>query len=182
MTRYADYCPIATGADVLGDRWTPLIIRELMVGADGFNDIHRGVPRMSRTLLAQRLRLLERRGLVHREVAERGRPGRYALTPAGQALTPIVWAIGHWAAEWIFGDPTEEDCDGPSSTAYQTPYRLDHQAVRSRRPQAPRRRLGQGRPTRRYESVASLGPTRMGATSVLWPWPSGVDAGVPPTG
>jgi DNA-binding HxlR family transcriptional regulator len=114
MKSQTDYCPIAVGVDVLGDRWTPLVIRELMVGASGFNEIHRGIPRVSRTLLAQRLRLLERQGLVYREAGERGRPGRYVLTPAGQALTPIVWAIGHWAAEWVFGDPTEEDCDGLS--------------------------------------------------------------------
>jgi len=114
MTRYAAYCPIATGVDVLGDRWTPLVIRELMVGASGFNEIHRGIPRVSRTLLAQRLRQLERQGLVVREAAERGRPGRYQLTPAGEALTPVVWAMGHWAAEWVFGDPTDEDCDGLS--------------------------------------------------------------------
>lgn len=69
MARYADYCPIAVGVDVLGDRWTPLVIRELMVGADGFNEIHRGLPRISRTMLAQRLRLLERHGLVRREPA-----------------------------------------------------------------------------------------------------------------
>jgi DNA-binding HxlR family transcriptional regulator len=114
MARYADYCPISAGVEVLGDRWTPLVIRELMVGADGFNEIHRGIPRISRTLLAQRLRLLERRGLVHREPGARGRPGRYTLTPAGESITPIVWAIGHWAAEWTFGDPAEEDCDGRS--------------------------------------------------------------------
>lgn len=112
MSSYADYCPIAVGVDVLGDRWTPLVIRELMVGATGFNDIHRGVPRMSRTLLSQRLRMLERRGVVTREAGERGRPGRYELTAAGQALTPIVWAMGHWAAEWVFGDPADEECDG----------------------------------------------------------------------
>ena len=111
---YADYCPIAMGVDVLGDRWTPLVIRELMVGATGFNEIHRGVPRMSRTLLAQRLRELERRGLVRREAAARGHAGRYELTPAGESMTPIVWAIGQWAAEWVFGDPTTEDCDGLS--------------------------------------------------------------------
>jgi len=114
MTSQTDYCPIAVGVEVLGDRWTPLVIRELMVGANGFNEIHRGIPRVSRTLLAQRLRLLERQGLVVREAGERGRPGRYVLTAAGQALTPIVWAIGHWAAEWVFGDPTDEDCDGLS--------------------------------------------------------------------
>ena len=114
MTGYADYCPIAMGVEVLGDRWTPLVIRELMVGASGFNEIHRGIPRISRTLLAQRLRQLERLGLVDREESKRGRPGRYALTASGEALTPIVWAMGHWAAEWVFGDPTDEDCDGLS--------------------------------------------------------------------
>jgi DNA-binding HxlR family transcriptional regulator len=114
MSSYGEYCPIAVGVDVLGDRWTPLIIRELMVGSTGFNEIHRGVPRMSRSLLAQRLRTLERRGLVQRTGGDPGRPGSYTLTPAGQGLTPIVWAIGQWAAEWSFGDPTDEECDGLS--------------------------------------------------------------------
>jgi DNA-binding HxlR family transcriptional regulator len=114
MRSQADYCPIAIGVEVLGDRWTPLVIREMMVGAEGFNEIHRGIPRISRTLLAQRLRLLERRGVVTSEPGERGRAGRYTLTPAGESLTPIVWALGHWAAEWVFGDPTEDECDGLS--------------------------------------------------------------------
>ena len=74
MTGYADYCPISDGVKVLGDRWTPLVIRELMVGASGFNEIHRGIPRISRTLLAQRLRLLERRGLVRHSAGPDGRP------------------------------------------------------------------------------------------------------------
>jgi DNA-binding HxlR family transcriptional regulator len=129
MANYADYCPIAVGVDVLGDRWTPLVIRELMVGAGGFNEIHRGIPRMSRTLLSQRLRQLERRGLVSRETGGPGRPGRYALTPAGQSLTPIVWAMGQWAAEWVFGDPTEEDCDGLSLL-----WRLHQHAVAAKLP------------------------------------------------
>ena len=129
MTSHAEYCPISVGVDVLGDRWTPLVIRELMIGAGGFNEIHRGIPRVSRTLLAQRLRLLEKQGLVSREVAGPGRPGRYALTPAGQALTPIVWAIGHWAAEWFFGDPTDEDCDGLSLI-----WRMHQHAVPARLP------------------------------------------------
>ena len=107
-----DYCPIAASVEVLGDRWTPLVVRELMVGASGFNEIHRGIPRASRTLLAQRLRELERRGLVRHEASRPGRPGVYALTAAGQALTPIVWAMGAWAAEWMFGDPSDEQCDG----------------------------------------------------------------------
>jgi DNA-binding HxlR family transcriptional regulator len=114
MTRYTDYCPISIGVDVIGDRWTPLIIRELTIGSTGFNEIHRGIPRVSRTLLAQRLRVLERRGLVMREAGERGRSGRYALTPAGEALSPIIWELGHWAATWMFSDPTEENCDALS--------------------------------------------------------------------
>lgn len=111
---YAEYCPIASGAEILGDRWTPLVIRELTVGATGFNEIHRGVPKMSRSLLSQRLRMLERQGLVTREAAARGRAGAYRLTPAGQALSPVVWAMGHWASEWVFDDPTDEECDGLS--------------------------------------------------------------------
>lgn len=129
MTSYADYCPISVGVEVLGDRWTPLVIRELMVGAEGFNEIHRGIPRISRTMLAQRLRLLEQRGLVRRETAARGRPGRYILTAAGESVTPIIWAIGHWAAEWTFGDPTEEDCDGRSLM-----WRLHQHAIAARLP------------------------------------------------
>ncbi len=111
---YTEYCPIVSGVEILGDRWTPLVIRELTVGATGFNEIHRGVPKMSRSLLTQRLRMLERQGVVTREVASRGRAGVYRLTPAGQALSQVVWAMGHWAAEWVFDDPTEEECDGLS--------------------------------------------------------------------
>ena len=75
-----EYCPIAASVEVLGDRWTPLIVGELMVGAGGFNEIHRGIPRASRTLLAQRLRELERRGLVTHEARGPGRLGVYTLT------------------------------------------------------------------------------------------------------
>ncbi len=114
MTRYTDYCPIGTGLEVLGDRWTPLVIREMSVGAVGFNEIHRGIPRISRTLLAQRLRTLEGRGLLHREPGVPGGPGRYTLTDAGHALVPIIWSIGSWAARWLYTDPTAENCDGAS--------------------------------------------------------------------
>jgi DNA-binding HxlR family transcriptional regulator len=111
---YADYCPIASGVEILGDRWTPLVIRELTVGAAGFNEIHRGVPKMSRSLLSQRLRTLERQGLVVRESAERGRAGAYHLTPAGVGLSEVVWSMGQWASEWVFGDPEDEDLDALS--------------------------------------------------------------------
>jgi DNA-binding HxlR family transcriptional regulator len=114
VTRYTDYCPIGTGIEVLGDRWTPLVIREMSIGSTGFNEIHRGIPRISRTLLSQRLRTMERRGLVCREAAARGQSVRYTLTDAGQALVPIVWEIGQWAARFLYTDPTEQNCDGLS--------------------------------------------------------------------
>ena len=79
-------------------------------------------------MLAQRLRLLERRGLVRREPLA-GRPGRYTLTPAGESVTPVIWAIGHWAAEWTFGDPAEEDCDGRSLM-----WRLHQHAIAAKLP------------------------------------------------
>jgi DNA-binding HxlR family transcriptional regulator len=96
---YAQFCTVARGAEVLGERWTPLVIRELLCGSRRFNDIRRGVPRMSPTLLAQRLRKLEEIGIVER----RGSPGawEYHPTPAGEDLRPIVTAIGHWGARWI---------------------------------------------------------------------------------
>jgi DNA-binding HxlR family transcriptional regulator len=114
VTRYTDYCPIGTGVEVLGDRWTPLVIREMSVGSTGFNEIHRGIPRISRTLLSQRLRTMERRGLLRREPAARGQSVHYTLTEAGQALVPIVWTLGQWAARYLYTDPTEEHCDGLS--------------------------------------------------------------------
>ncbi len=129
MPARGDYCPIAVGVDVLGDRWTPLVIRELSVGSTHFNEIHRGLPRISRTLLAQRLRELERRGVVRHETSAPGRPGQYVLTPAGESLVPIVWAMGHWAAEWVFGDPTDAECDGKSLM-----WRLHQHAIPARLP------------------------------------------------
>jgi DNA-binding HxlR family transcriptional regulator len=104
---YGQYCPIAIGAEAIGDRWTPLILRELICGSERFSDIHRGVPRMSRTLLAQRLRQLERLELVERH------PGpTYHLSPAGRELEAVVWGLGDWAMRWHLGDPAKEQLDG----------------------------------------------------------------------
>ena len=107
MKTYGEYCPIALGAETVGDRWTPLVLRELICGSNRFSDIHRGVPRMSRTLLAQRLKQLERVGIVER------RPGpTYHLTPSGADLEAVVFGLGEWAMQWMFGDPAKEHHDG----------------------------------------------------------------------
>jgi DNA-binding HxlR family transcriptional regulator len=111
MPSYREYCPIAVGAELFGDRWTPLILRELIIGSRRFNEIHRGLGRMSRTLLIGRLRELERRGIVERTLDAAGRTTEYRLTTAGAELEPIVWSLGHWAARWSFGDPADEELD-----------------------------------------------------------------------
>jgi DNA-binding HxlR family transcriptional regulator len=104
---YDEYCPVAMGAEAVGDRWSLLVLREMICGSDRFSDIHRGLPRMSRTLLAQRLRQLERVGIVER------RPGpTYHLTRAGRDLEAVVWGLGDWALTWLFGDPSKEHLDG----------------------------------------------------------------------
>jgi DNA-binding HxlR family transcriptional regulator len=99
MIDYGQFCTVARGAEVLCDRWTPLVVRELLCGSTRFNDIRRGVPRMSPTLLAKRLRTLEEFGVVRR--TESGRHTSYQLTAAGEELRPIVMALGHWGARWI---------------------------------------------------------------------------------
>ncbi len=105
MFNYNDYCPISKAAEVVGERWSILILREMLLGAKGFNQMARGLPGISRTLLSSRLRSLERRGLVERE------DGSYALTPAGHDLAPIIFGLGHWAQTWIIGDLDDLDPD-----------------------------------------------------------------------
>lgn len=93
--RYGQFCPVAMAAELLCERWMPLVLRELMYGSTRFNDIARGVPLMSRALLAQRLRELEAAGMVVRDA--RG----YRLTAAGEALRPIIEQMGMWAQGWL---------------------------------------------------------------------------------
>ena len=99
MTDYGQFCTVARGAEIFGERWTPLVVRELLCGSTRFNDLRRGLPRMSATLLAQRLRKLEEVGVVRR--VRSGEGWEYQLTPAGEELRPIVLQIGHWGARWI---------------------------------------------------------------------------------
>lgn len=109
MIDYMQFCTVARGAEVLGELWTPLIVRELLCDSHRFNDIHRGVPRMSATLLTQRLRKLEEVGVVERRRAGKG--WEYHLTAAGEELRPIVVALGHWGARWIGSRLKKEQLD-----------------------------------------------------------------------
>ncbi len=96
---YSQFCPIALAAEVLAERWTPLVIRELLLGSVRFNDLQRGVPRMSSALLAKRLKELQFAGIVERR---RGVAGtEYHLTAPGRELFPVVEKMGLWAQRWL---------------------------------------------------------------------------------
>jgi DNA-binding HxlR family transcriptional regulator len=97
---YGQFCPVAKAAEVIGDRWNPLVLREMLYGNRYFNDISRGVPSMSRALLVQRLKELEKAGIIVSQEKEAGKGSEYVLTPEGEALRPIIEAMGVWAQLW----------------------------------------------------------------------------------
>lgn len=98
---YGQFCPVSMAAEVLCTRWTPLLIREFIAGSTRFNDLRRGVPRMSPALLSKRLRELEQAGIVERFEGRETGAQEYRLTPAGYDLRPIVEGLGHWGQRWI---------------------------------------------------------------------------------
>jgi DNA-binding HxlR family transcriptional regulator len=106
---YGQYCPIAKGAEVFAERWTPLIIRNLHVGAHTFSEIAAGCPGISSTLLSQRLQGLERAGVVERRPHPRARGSLYYLTPSGQDLVDVALQLGNWGARWLELAPRDYD-------------------------------------------------------------------------
>lgn len=107
----AEYCPVSIGANLVGDRWSLLIIRELVQGATRFNEIHRALPGLSRSLLSGRLRALQRHGLVE-HLTETG-TGSYRLTQAGADLRGVLEALGAWTVRWRFPPPAAAVPDSP---------------------------------------------------------------------
>jgi len=99
---YNQFCPVAMASEILCSRWTLVLLRELVVGSTRFNELRRGVPRMSPALLSRRLKDLEAAGIVQRSPV-RGEPGvyEYRLTKAGRDLQPVVEAVGAWGQRWI---------------------------------------------------------------------------------
>jgi DNA-binding HxlR family transcriptional regulator len=111
MRGYAQYCPVAKATEALGDRWTLLIVREMLGGASGFNELQRGLPGISRSVLTDRMRALERAEVIERRTGPKGRTLEYRLTPAGRDLEPVVQAIGEWGATWSVTEPRPEELD-----------------------------------------------------------------------
>lgn len=111
MRGYGQFCPVAKASELLAERWTPLVVRELLCGSHRFNDLQRGVPLMSRSLLAKRLRELERAGVVERRRGRDGRGPEYRLTEAGEELRPIIMGLGTWGQRWARGELSRKELD-----------------------------------------------------------------------
>src|SRR5215204_141180 len=111
MYLYAKYCPVAATTKVMGDAWTPLIVRELLYGTTRFNQLARNVPGIPRSVLAGRLRALERTGLVACERGGAGNATAYCLTPAGGDLRPVLEAMDAWGTRWAAPEPAPEEVD-----------------------------------------------------------------------
>src|SRR5215212_2928986 len=94
--RYRQFCPIAKAAEILGERWTILILRELLVGATRFSDLQRALSHISPTLLTKRLNQLEECGLLMRKKLPAQKRIEYQLAPAGRQLRPVVLSLGKW--------------------------------------------------------------------------------------
>ena len=122
---YHQFCPVSKAMELLDERWTMLVVRELVTGSRKFNDLRRGLPRMSPTLLSKRLSQLARAGIIERH--SDGKEVHYLLTPAGRELRPIIEALGAWGVRWI-GHLGEEDLD-PSLLLWDMHRNVDHAAV-----------------------------------------------------
>ena len=130
MKSYGQFCPLALASEIVGERWTPLILRELMLGARRFNDIHRGVPRMSPSLLSQRLQTLRKAGVIERAVVDGH--AEYHPTAAGEELLPVIASLAHWGKRWLPATLSDENAD-PDLIVWDMHRRMDLARVPERR-------------------------------------------------
>jgi DNA-binding HxlR family transcriptional regulator len=121
MSGYGQFCPVSKATEVLCQRWTPLILRELLSGSTRFNEIRRGVPTCSPSIVSKRLKELEAAVVVVRSVTDEGPV--YALTPAGLELFPLIQGLGVWGQRWARSEygPTTlilDYCSGMSAASW----------------------------------------------------------------
>jgi DNA-binding HxlR family transcriptional regulator len=105
VASYGQFCPIAQAAEILTERWTPIVLRELLLGSRRFNEIQNGAPTMSSSLLVKRLRTLEATGVIEH------RDGEYVLTRAGEELRPLIEQMAVWGERWVRREVSREDAD-----------------------------------------------------------------------
>jgi DNA-binding HxlR family transcriptional regulator len=129
---YGQFCPIAKASEIFATRWTPLIVREVMSGMHSFNDIHRGVPLISRAVLVARLRELEDHGVIERRPRADGAGHEYWLTPAGEGLREVMHALGQWGMTYTHDRIKRSDLD-PALLIWGLRKRVDLSALPDRR-------------------------------------------------
>ena len=111
MKGYGQFCPVAKAAEIFAERWTPLVLRELVCGSHRFSHLHRGVPLMSRSLLALRLGQLEDAGIIRSAARTKGRGREYFLTPAGEEFRAVIERLGEWGQRWARSQVSADDLD-----------------------------------------------------------------------
>jgi DNA-binding HxlR family transcriptional regulator len=111
MAEYGQFCPVAKATDIIGERWTVLILRELLLGTTRYNDFQRGLSRISPTLLSKRLKTLEVKGLVVRKRPSGSRNYEYHLTACGRELEPLIEHLAVWGMRWARGQMTDTELD-----------------------------------------------------------------------
>lgn len=130
---YKQFCPVAMASEILCSRWTLILLRELMMGTSRFNELRRGVPRMSPALLSKRLKELEAAGIVTRSRIGRGPDAfEYGLTEAGRDLKPIIEAVGVWGQRWVETEASLQNLD-PALLMWNMRRRIDPNPMPRRR-------------------------------------------------
>jgi DNA-binding HxlR family transcriptional regulator len=124
MFKYGQYCPVARASEIVADRWTPLIVRELLAGSRHFNEIQRGLPGISRSLLVSRLQHLEDGGVVERHAGARRNVTEYRLTAAGSELRDVLEHLGAWGVKWAFTEPDPIELN-PALLVWKIHQRID---------------------------------------------------------
>jgi DNA-binding HxlR family transcriptional regulator len=111
MTDYGQFCPVAKATEIVGERWTLLILRELMLGTCRFNHFQRALSRISPTLLNKRLKFLEERGIIVKKQSPGQKGYEYRLTASGKELAPLVETLAVWGMRWARGQMTDAELD-----------------------------------------------------------------------
>jgi DNA-binding HxlR family transcriptional regulator len=132
MQKYNQYCPVSRATEILGDRWTLLIIREMILGSHRFNEIERGLPGISRSLLSSRLRNLVDTGVIERLPGARSHLAEYYLSEAGRDLKKVIEALGAWGVRCAFGEPRPEELD-PALLVWKIHQRINRDLLPERR-------------------------------------------------
>lgn len=109
MSSYHQFCPIARASEIIAERWTPIIVRNLLIGCNTFSAIEKGAPGIPKTLLVQRLRKLEQYGVLERHPNPTGRGSTYELTASGLELLDVIFALGKWGMRWLEVAPEHLD-------------------------------------------------------------------------